>query len=96
MSSQPAHPAPLSLEGISTQKRGRHAFVHERLLELIERETGRCGGVSFSKREAAEALGCSEQSLARAITRLRREGKIESFPRYDANGGQIASGYRSV
>ncbi len=88
--------AALSAEGLSTEINGRHAFVHERLLELIERETASRGLALFSKRDAARALGCSEQSLSRAVTRLRREGKIESIPRYDANGGQMASAYRAL
>lgn len=44
-----------SLRGISTRINGRHAFVHERVLELIARETKASGSVDFSKAELRSA-----------------------------------------
>ena len=96
----PTHSSPdevtsISLDGISTQINGRHAFIHERLLELIEQETERHGYLTFTKRQMADLLGCSLQSLNRAITRLRREEKIETVARYEKNGGQLGNWYRA-
>ena len=39
-------------------------------------------------------LGCCDQSLDRALTRLRREGYIISEPSFDSNGGQLGNVYR--
>lgn len=37
------------LDGISVSINKRHAFVHERVLEHIVRETNQAGGVIFNK-----------------------------------------------
>ncbi len=87
--------AVLSLEGVSTRKGHRHAFVHERVLEFIARDTEQHGSSCFSKRALAEALGCDVKTLDRAITRLKREGVVETVPRFDANGGQLPNAYRA-
>lgn len=79
-----------------TTVNGRHAFVHERLLELIARETEAHGFAKFTKRELAATLGCCQRSIDRAITRLKRSGRIEVLPRYGANGAQEASWYRAI
>lgn len=76
-----------SLRGISTRINGRHAFVHERVLELIARETKASGSVDFSKAELAERMGCCVRSLDRALTRLRREGLVVSTPVFNKVGG---------
>lgn len=39
------------LDGISVNINKRHAFVHERVLEYIVRETNQAGGVIFNKKE---------------------------------------------
>lgn len=86
----------VSLEGVETRKGNRHAFVHERLYEIIERDTERDGVSCFTKRDAAEALGCDVTSIDRAVRRLRAEGAIESVPRYSATGAQLANAYRET
>lgn len=86
----------LSLDGVATTINGRHAFVSERVLALVERETVRSGGLSATKRDLAELLSCDVSSVDGAIKKLRREGRIESIPRFDENGGQLANVYRIV
>ncbi|WP_368285543.1 MarR family transcriptional regulator [Enorma massiliensis] len=84
----------ISLQGVSDRINGRHAFVHERVLELIARGTTEDGSISFRKGDLAVRLGCCDRSLDRALTRLRREGYIISEPSFDSNGGQLGNVYR--
>lgn len=81
------------LDGISVSINKRHAFVHERLLAYIVRETERSGGVVFHKKEMAKWLGCCEQSLNRAAHRLRADGLIESQPQFLESGAQAGNRY---
>ena len=83
-----------SLRGISTRINGRHAFVHERVLELIARETKASGSVDFSKAELAERMGCCVRSLDRALTRLRREDLVVSTPVFNKVGASWATAIR--
>ena len=85
-----------SLSGVSKRINGRHAFIHERVLELIARETELRGGVHFRKADLAHRLGCYERTLDRAVTRLRREGLIASTPLFDEVGGQLGNEYRAT
>ena len=85
-----------SLRGISTRINGRHAFVHERVLELIARETKASGSVDFSKAELADRMGCCVRSLDRALTRLRREGLVVSTPVFNKVGGQLGNRYTAT
>lgn len=85
-----------SLKGISTQISGRHAFVHERVLELIARETKREGSVRFNKTELVKDLGCCPRSLDRALTRLRREGLVVSTPVFNESGAQLGNSYMAT
>lgn len=85
-----------SLAGVSRRINGRHAFIHERVLELIARETELRGGVHFRKADLAHRLGCYERTLDRAVTRLRREGLIASTPLFDEAGGQLGNEYRAT
>lgn len=85
-----------SLKGISTRINGRHAFVHERVLELVARETQLRGSVCFNKVDLAKRMGCYERTLGRAITRLRRDGLIEVSPVHDKNGAQLGNEYRAT
>ena len=86
----------IDLEGVSARRGDRHTFVHERVLELIERDTERDGVSCFAKRDLAAALGCNVRSVDRAIRRLRSEGAIESVPRYGDSGAQLANAYRAT
>lgn len=70
--------------------------MHERVLELIVRETELRDSVSFRKGDLAKRLGCCGQTLDRAVTRLRREGLIVCTPVFDDNGGQLANEYRAT
>ncbi len=85
-----------SLQGISARINGRHAFVHERVLELIARETVLRDGVTIRKSELCGRLKCSEVSLERALRRLRHKGYIVSDPQFDDHGGQLANRYRAT
>lgn len=85
-----------SLTGIRRRVNGRHAFIHERVLDLVVRETELRGKVTFRKSDLARRLGCSERTLDRAVTRLRREGLVESTPVFDAWGGQLGNEYRAT
>lgn len=82
-----------SLTGISRRINGRHAFVHERVLEMIARETELRGSVTFRKADLAHRLGCCERSLDRALTRLRRDGEVRSTPVFSESGAQLGNEY---
>ena len=86
----------LSLEGVKTRIRGRHAFIHERVLELIVRESAEKGSVRFSKAELASELGCCIRTLDRAVMRLRQGGYIKSKPVFKTNGAQLGNEYRAT
>lgn len=85
-----------SLQGVSTHINGRHAFIHERVLELVARETELRGSVTFSKADLAQRLGCCENSVDRAIARLRRDGYVISEPMFSATGAQMENEYRAT
>ncbi len=85
-----------TLRGIAARRGGRHAFVHERVIELIARETKRNGSTSFRKNDLVQHLGCCERSLDRAVTRLRREGLIVTTPVFNENGAQLGNEYRAT
>lgn len=89
-------PANISLKGVSERINGRHAFVHERVLELIVRGTNEDGRISFRKADLAKRLGCCDRSLDRALTRLRREGYVVSEPSYSESGAQLGNVYRAT
>lgn len=84
------------LDGISVNISKRHAFVHERVLEYIVRETNQAGGVIFNKKEMASWLGCCPRSLDRAVHRLREQGLVESQPQFMPNGAQGGNRYRAT
>ena len=88
--------ANISLKGVSERINGRHAFVHERVLELIVRGTTEDGQISFRKADLAKRLGCCDRSLDRALTRLRREGYVVSEPSYSESGAQLGNVYRAT
>ena len=85
-----------SLKGVSTRINGRHAFIHERVLELIARETELRGAVTFRKGDLAQRLGCCERSLDRALTRLRRDGYVVSTPKFGETGAQLGNEYQAT
>ena len=81
---------------VSKRINGRHAFVHERILEFVARETVRHGSVRFNKNDLALSLGCSAHTVDRALARLRRSGALTSTPIYDELGGQLGNEYRAT
>ena len=83
----------VSLDGVAARKGNRHAFVWERVYDLVARDSEHGGSSLFTKQELAKALGCSVRSVDRA---MRREGFIESVPRYAESGAQMANAYRLV
>ncbi|OUO33538.1 MarR family transcriptional regulator [Olsenella sp. An293] len=85
-----------SLKGVRKRINGRHAFVHERMLEMIVRETILRGQVSFAKADLARRLGCCPKTVDHAVTRLRREGLIETSPVFGPTGAQLPSEYRAT
>lgn len=85
-----------SLVGVSTRINGRHAFTHERVLELIVRETELRESVTFSKADLARRLGCCDRTLSRALLRLRREGLISSEATFGPTGAQLGNVYRAT
>lgn len=85
-----------SLRGVSTEIDGRHAFIHERVLEMIARETEIHGSVTFRKTDLVQRLGCCGRTLDRALTRLRREGDIVSTPVFSPTGAQLGNVYQAT
>lgn len=86
----------LSLEGVKTRIRGRHAFVHERVLEIIVQQSNQNGSVRVNKATLADKLGCCVRSIDRSISRLRRDGLIKSTPVFNENGAQLGNEYRAT
>ena len=91
-----ASPVNTSVDELAVRINGRHAFVHERVLEFIVRETDASGAVSFEKGTLAAEFGCCVRSVDRAITRLRRQGYIESEPMFSPTGAQKGNRYRAT
>ena len=85
-----------SLVGVSNRVNGRHAFIHERVLELIVRETELRESVTFRKTDLARRLGCCDRTPDRALTRLRREGLVTSEASYTDAGAQLGNIYRAT
>lgn len=85
-----------SLKGITTRINGRHAFVYERVLALVVRETQLRESVTFSKQDLARRMGCCACSVDRAVQKLRRDGLIESEAVYNENGAQLGNMYRAT
>lgn len=85
-----------SLKGVSRRISGRHAFIHERVLELVVRETELRGSVTFCKNDLAHRLGCCPRTLDRAIIRLRREGLMVTTPVFGETGAQLGNEYRAT
>ena len=85
-----------SLRGIPTTRNGRHAFVHERVMEMIARETELRGSVTFCKAELAKRLSCCVRTLDRAVTMLRRGGYLETTPIFSESGAQLGNEYRAT
>ena len=72
------HKEGISLEGISERRGHRHAFVYERVYEIIARDSDATGSTTFSKRSLAASLDCSLRSVDTAIQRVIEI--INSFP----------------
>lgn len=85
-----------SLKGVSRRISGRHAFIHERVLEMVVRETELRGSVTFCKNDLAHRLSCFPRTLDRAIIRLRREGLIVTTPVFGETGAQLGNEYRAT
>lgn len=85
-----------SLTGVSNRINGRHAFIHERVLELVVRETELRESVTFRKADLARRLGCCERTLDRALTRLRRDGLVVSEASFSPTGAQLGNVYRAT
>lgn len=64
--------------------------TEKRILLLIERLDGN----NCTKAEMAEILGRNEKTVDRLLSRLRREGIVESRPAFEGNGAQRANSYR--
>lgn len=79
-----------------TKVQGRHAFVYERLLVRIARETEDHGSIQCTKSELANDLGCCIASLDRGVRRLRERGYITSELVYGENGAQLGNVYRAT
>ncbi len=63
---------------------------------IVERSALGEGDAYCTKREIAQWMKCSEKTVDRAIVRLRSEGVIESYPRFNERGGQEGNAYRVV
>lgn len=85
-----------SLLGVTTRINGRHAFVYERILLLIVRETELRESVTFRKQDLAKRMGVCARSVDRAIMKLRKEGLITSEAVFGENGAQLGNIYRAT
>ncbi len=87
---------PAPIDGVSTIINNRHAFVHERLLELIVRETQQGKRFSMSKRELARLLSCTVQSIENAVSRLASEELVARTFTYSDTGSQRCNAYQAT
>lgn len=76
-------------------KKREFTKTQEQLLRAIGAETAVSGGLTCTKRELAESLGRSVQTIDRLVADLRCRGYIEVEMRFDERGGQLASVYRA-
>ena len=83
----------ISLQGVSDRINGRHAFVHERVLELIARGTTEDGSISFRKGDLAVRLAAATKPRPRAHAPAPR-GLYHFRASFDSNGGQLGNVYR--
>lgn len=81
---------------VTQRYKNRHAFIHERVLALIARETEEHGSMCASKNDLAENLDCCVRSIDRAIQRLKREGMVTVQAEYGPKGGQLGNSYRTT
>lgn len=85
-----------SLAGVMTRINGRHAFVYERILLLVVRETELRDSVTFAKQDLAKRMGVCVRSVDRAVTKLRREGLVTTEPVFGQSGVQLGNVYRAT
>lgn len=72
----------------------RLTYSQQQILGYIAGLTLSGGVVRCTKHDIAEAVGCSEKTVDRAIMRLRRESLVEVLPCHDENGAQVGNAYR--
>lgn len=68
--------------------------TQEALLGRIATDTVLAGGTVASKAELAALVGRAVETVDRALADLRRRGYVETVPRHDESGAQLASLYR--
>ncbi len=72
----------------------RLTYSQQQILGYIAGLTIPGGAVRCTKRDIANAVGCSEKTVDRAIMRLRKEGLVETLPCYSESGAQVGNAYR--
>lgn len=88
---------PLVAEEAIARIYGRHAFVYERLLELIVRENDETSEwATFNKSDMAKFLRCSLGSVDSAVKRLHAGGLIERKATFNSAGAQVGNRYRAT
>lgn len=83
----------ISMEGIPTRLGSRHAFLYERLMLLIVRETLAGSCLSCGKADLARLLSCNQLSMDRAVHKLKLKRFIAVKPRFAPNGAQAVNEY---
>lgn len=66
----------------------------ERVMGMIAARCLKRGSAEISKAEMAREMEYSSKTIDRAISKLRREGYIETEAVHDEAGGQMANRYR--
>lgn len=72
----------------------RLTYYQQRILGRIFELQISDGIARCSKREIADAVGCSEKTVDRTIKYFREQGLIEIVSRHDESGAQISNAYR--
>ncbi|WP_165043369.1 MULTISPECIES: helix-turn-helix domain-containing protein [unclassified Adlercreutzia] len=66
----------------------------QQILNYLVNLTATDGVARCTKRDIAQAIGCSDKTADRALVRLRREGFVEASACFDESGAQIGNTYR--
>ncbi len=85
--------APKKNEGGCTK---RLTYSQQRILGRIVELSMFDGVARCTKHDIADAVGCSEKTVDRAIAYFRKEGLVEVIARHDENGAQMGNAYRIV
>lgn len=83
---------------VDGDEKARHHLTpsQERLLGIIAYETAVNGAARYTKQQLAGLIRKDVKTVDRAVSRMKREGLIETEMRFSDDGRQLSSAYRVV